>query len=258
MSIVPQTGKSVSLIFDDKPIEISSTQIPIFTNSTVSAIKKLSKAVPHYSSFKKGVDLQNKIFKLADKIEALKDAKDHKTRNIILGVIRGIFFVATVAASIFAGYLVFGTTVATTISGIPAAFIFGVITSFGLAIWNTSRSMEIRHWAHLLAALFIAPFAPTYHVFSTISTLEKEISVEKADYSALIKNLCEFYSNEAYTRQVKQVISQRIQELTTASQAITENTNIKTIILEEIAMYNKAIQEFDAAILYFTKIPVAT
>lgn len=254
MSVVIPSEKSVCLNFKDKPVEIYSSQIPVFTTTSIPIIRELNKGSPYYASLKSGLDLKTKISTLAKKIEAFTAAKDNKTRNCIFGVLRGIIFVATVAATVFAGILTFGAAGAAAASGIPAAFIFGTIASLGIALWNVNKSLEVHHWPHLFMALFLAPFTPTYYAFANISRLEKETSHEKAENEKLVKSLCEYYSNDDNTQKIKGSIAQRIQELKNASQAINEDTETKTFLSNKIAAYTLALQEFDASVSYFSNL----
>ena len=242
--------RTILLNVNDNLVELTASKIPVFTTTTISIIKKLKE---HKVSFNNQLDssrdLGTSVSKLATKIEELKDAKDHKTRNIILAVLKGALYVGVLAATIFAG--VAGFTFATSSIALGLAFPGGLGVALGLAAWNVNDIMPITHWGEFFIAIPIAPFTPLFSVFANISKLEKEVQTDTKKINLLLTSLSDFYTNEQNMEHLKEILKKQIAELENSidgMQSVPEM--IKTIQIEK-AKKETAFDQLEAAIEFF-------
>lgn len=213
--------KIYPLIYSGIFVEITPSEIPVFEDGTYHIIKGILEAAdsnereigsffPTESLIE---SLKDKAKKISITSKELQEAKDNKMYDILHGVIRGALYVVIVAATVFAGFVLFATNPVGWSLGLSAAgFAVGILSSLALSMHNSN-------WGTVtglgkIMSLLSAPFDPVISVFNNISRLEKEKSTLIKEIDIKYAHLHGFhtsaYVNNNTTKFIRNKINQNI------------------------------------------------
>lgn len=242
---------SLTLKINHNTVEIDHTQVPSISDTSASLINEFNKLSSSFSAFDE-LNSTRKAFEsnvsfLSNDIRYLKNAKDQRTQDLIIGLLRGAFYVAIVAATALSFIAL--QTPGTLIPYLPLA-ILGIFSSILCAFWNVGEPCE--------AAVMLAPFAPLYFAYRKVPNLEADVK-KKTDkcnehikrLNELMQQIDEFFADTENTDKIKQELKARIHEIDSAIQILNTQLPERKILEDKNVKYREALEEFEKAFAFF-------
>lgn len=248
--ILPE--RTINLNIGGTPVEVMPSRVPNFTGATIPIIRELSEDKNFAIPLQLSPGLKCKVVELDTQIESLKDAENHKTRDIILAVLKGAFLAAVLAGTIFAFITLASNPVGTALIAASVVAGVGTIITFG----NTLMELLDKNMSGTagIAFMFIAPFVPIVEVFANIYKLNSSIERNTTEASELLTSLSEFYTNSENMEKIKAALKKEISECEEAIKKMPslpeEQGTIQRLKVEK----ETALRELEESIVYFTEL----
>lgn len=242
---------NVCIKFYEQEFEINAAEVPTVASSSIAVFNK---AINNQEKQFPTVPLKDRCEKLSSTIEKCRDAKEHKVRNILFGVLRTALFVAVVAAGVVGTVLLVPLAPAVGALIPIATFLAccGLGTYYMERIWpGQATSFDI---GSPFIWMFGGPFFPLYEELSKVSKLENEISKDQEEIGNRFPEFVEWYTEEYQGLHEKlENELEKIQESLETIQNLSFETNAGKADLEDkLTAYKQALADLETGFQYFS------
>lgn len=227
-----------------KDISFHPSEIPIISIATSVLLPEFS-----YFFYERPCPLRQQVDTLVDLTHKLEDAREHKTRHRIFGVLRAALTVAIVVGGILG-------TIA--LKSSPVGIVLGIFATLGayitMACINACHLPEMtfkdKKGGGIVLAFFLAPFIPIYETFRAESRFQFMIANLRRDITEQFKRSSAFFKQDL--SRLQDILQKNVEYMGWC--LVSHPPVYPRYFADKKANYELALKELGEAIAFYTKV----